>query len=77
MKTDYYQIEVTTDIFSPSINRGDVVYCSHSLEINNSSFVHCMETDTIMSYGEFKELYPYFESMTLSKVVGVQGGLLA
>ena len=44
MKTDYYQIEVTTDIFSPSINRGDVVYCSHLLEINNSSFVHCMET---------------------------------
>ncbi|MBU1667601.1 hypothetical protein KKC13_04225 [bacterium] len=76
MKTDHYQIEVTSDIFSPSINRGDVVYCSHLLEINNNSFVHCIETNSIMTYGEFKKLYPHFEGMTLSRVVGVQGALI-
>lgn len=76
MKTDYYEIEVTTDIFEPHINKGDLVYCSHLLEINDQSFVHCLETNTITTYQEFKKLYPHFEGMTLSKVVGVQGALI-
>lgn len=76
MKTDYYAIEVTTDIFEPHISKGDLVYCSHRLEINDNSFVHCLETNTINSYREFKRLFPHFEDLTFSMVIGVQGALI-
>ena len=74
-KANYYQIEVNSDIFSPCISKGDLVYCSPTLEINNNSFIHCMEHNIIMTYGEFKKRYSNYKELSLSKVVGVQGGL--
>ena len=75
-KANYYQIEVKSDIFSPCISRGDLVYCSPILEINNNSFIHCMENNIIMTYGAFKKRFKNYREFSLSKVVGVQGGLL-
>ena len=73
-RVNYYQIEVKTNIFSPCISKGDLVYCSPILEINNNSFIHCKEMDIIMTYGEFKNRYSNYKELSLSKVVGVQGG---
>jgi len=75
-KTNYYQVEVKTNILSPYISKGDLVYCSSALEINNNSLIHCKEVDIIMTYGEFKKRYTNYKELRLSKIIGVQGGLI-